>query len=71
MDILLDTHTMLWFIWFHLLPIDFIHGTGVESLPMHHRDPFDRLLISQALTERIPIVSKDAILESYGVTRLW
>jgi PIN domain nuclease of toxin-antitoxin system len=40
-------------------------------LPFHHRDPFDRLLVAQALVEGIPIVSKDAALDAYGITRLW
>lgn len=41
------------------------------SLPFHHRDPFDRLLASQALSEELPILSRDAIFETYGVQRLW
>src|SRR5258707_1183709 len=41
------------------------------GLPLHHRDPFDRLLIAQALTEKVSIVSDDAKLDAYGVTRLW
>jgi PIN domain nuclease of toxin-antitoxin system len=43
----------------------------VADLPYHHRDPFDRLLIAQALTENIPIVSGDAIFDAYGITRIW
>jgi PIN domain nuclease of toxin-antitoxin system len=43
----------------------------VAALPFHHKDPFDRLLIAQALTEGIPIVGADALFEQYGVTRLW
>ena len=40
-------------------------------LPFHHNDPFDRLLVAQALTEGIPIISADPQLNAYGVTRLW
>ena len=40
-------------------------------LPLHHRDPFDRLLAAQALDLRIPIVSKDTIFDRYGVQRIW
>jgi PIN domain nuclease of toxin-antitoxin system len=40
-------------------------------LPRHHKDPFDRLLAAQALDLRIPIVSRDAILDAYGVRRIW
>ena len=54
-----------------ILPITVAHATVVASLPFHHRDPFDRLLIAQALTENVPLVSSDAIVDAYGVTRLW
>ncbi len=127
-DILLDSHTFLWFVWddpllspvakqqienpanskwvsvascweitikaglgklrlgepaatflprelatnhFSLLKIELAHVTLVETLPLHHKDPFDRLLIAQALTEKQPLVSADVIFDKYGVTRLW
>lgn len=54
-----------------LLPIDFRHAARVESLPFHHRDPFDRLLVAQAQTEKLAIVSADAVLSEYGVRRIW
>jgi PIN domain nuclease of toxin-antitoxin system len=41
------------------------------ALPLHHRDPFDRLLVAQCLVEAIPIVSADSVLEQYGVGRIW
>lgn len=56
---------------FELLPIAVNHATGVEGLPLRHRDPFDRLLVSQALSEGIPIVSGDRALDAYGIARLW
>jgi PIN domain nuclease of toxin-antitoxin system len=56
---------------FDILAISLEHATGVESLPPHHKDPFDRLLVSQALADLIAIVSADAILDLYGVNRLW
>src|SRR5437868_10887579 len=122
MNLLLDTHTMLWFFWddsllsssarsliedpanrklvsiatcweiaikvstgkltlgepsstylqreitrnlFELLPITLEHVTEVETLPYHHRDPFDRLLIAQAILEKVPIVSIDAAIDPY------
>jgi PIN domain nuclease of toxin-antitoxin system len=43
----------------------------MESLPLHHRDPFDRLLIVQTTAEGIPIVSADSQLDAYGMNRLW
>ena len=53
------------------LGIDFEHVTQVSKLPFHHRDPFDRLLVAQALVEELPIVSADGSLDAYGVRRLW
>jgi len=56
---------------FDLLEITLRHATFVETLPPHHKDPFDRLLIAQALIEAMPIVRVDLALDAYGVTRLW
>ena len=56
---------------FTLLPIEHAHVMAVAKLPMHHRDPFDRLLVAQTLTEKIPLVSADATLDAYGINRLW
>jgi len=53
------------------LPIELTHTTLVCSLPFHHRDPFDRLLIAQSLTENVPIVGSDVTFDAYGVKRLW
>jgi PIN domain nuclease of toxin-antitoxin system len=41
------------------------------GLPLHHRDPFDRMLIAQAMVEQIPIVSGDTAFDAYPVQRLW
>lgn len=54
-----------------LLNIDFRHVMRVTTLPFHHRNPFDRLLISQAIEEKIPLLSCDANLDAYGIERLW
>jgi len=56
---------------FRLLPIDFRHATGVAGLPFHHRDPFDRLLIAQASSESMSIVSADRAFRRYGVRQVW
>ena len=53
------------------LVLDFDDLTGVESLPFHHKDPFDRLLVVQAQRAKIPIVSPDRIFDKYGVKRVW
>jgi PIN domain nuclease of toxin-antitoxin system len=56
---------------FAVLRIEQAHVTFVETLPPHHKDPFDRILISQSLLETMPIVSADTLFDPYGVTRLW
>ena len=56
---------------FDLMGIELTHATFVETLPPHHKDPFDRMLIAQALIEKLPVVGIDAIFDQYGVTRLW
>lgn len=56
---------------FQLLNIDFRHVAKVETLPFCHRDPFDRLLVGQALLEKMTIVSCDTVMSEYGVKRIW
>jgi len=46
-------------------------ASAVEHLPFHHRDPFDRLLASQALAERCPLVTRDKVFLKYGVDVIW
>lgn len=54
-----------------LLDITVWHVARVAILPLAHRDPFDRMLIAQAITEGLPIISADSILDAYPVTRIW
>ena len=54
-----------------LLPISPLHAEAVGELPWHHRDPFDRLLVAQALAEKLAIVSSDPALAQYGVDVIW
>jgi len=56
---------------FRILPIEPKHTAVLTTLPFHHRDPFDRLLIVQAMVEAIPILSIDPAFDAYPVTRLW
>ena len=56
---------------FDLLPIKLNHVSLITSLPFHHNDPFDRLLIAQSIIENIPILSKDIAFDAYDVNRLW
>lgn len=128
MNLLLDTHTFLWFVWddpnlsskakafiedgtnrklvsiatcweiaikaglkrlalgesaatflprqlatngFEVLGIELAHATLVETLPPHHKDPFDRMLVAQAIIGGLVLVSADTILERYGIQRIW
>ena len=54
-----------------LLPIRYEHILQLEALPHHHRDPFDRLLIAQAMTENLPILTADKKFKLYDVKVLW
>ena len=58
---------------FRMLPIEPSHTIAVSRLPFptEHRDPFDRMLISQALVESMAIVGVDSAFDAYGVTRIW
>jgi PIN domain nuclease of toxin-antitoxin system len=51
---------------FILLPISIKHAALVSTLPFHHRDPFDRLIVAQALVEGMPLISRDTALDAYG-----
>jgi PIN domain nuclease of toxin-antitoxin system len=54
-----------------LLPMEPQHIEPLTTLPFHHNDPFDRLLVTTSLIDRLTLVSADAFLDAYGVTRLW
>jgi PIN domain nuclease of toxin-antitoxin system len=53
------------------LAVNLDHAAAVQSLPWHHRDPFDRMLIAQAALERATLVSRDDALRPYGVAVIW
>lgn len=55
----------------HELPVTIEHAERVTLLPLHHRDPFDRLLIAQAIVEDAVILSADAAFDQYPVRRRW
>ena len=54
-----------------LLNIKVDHLSTLTTLPFHHRDPFDRLIIAQAIVEKLPVISLDGTFDAYGVTRHW
>jgi len=56
---------------FEMLPVEPDHAWAVRSLPHHHSDPFDRLLIAQAQAERMPIVTADPAFAAYDVPVVW
>ncbi|HEV7226581.1 MAG TPA: type II toxin-antitoxin system VapC family toxin [Pirellulales bacterium] len=56
---------------FRILHIEPKHASAVSTMPFHHRDPFDRLIVAQAAVEQFAIVSGDAALDAYGITRYW
>jgi PIN domain nuclease of toxin-antitoxin system len=56
---------------FEMLLVSVDHAAVVSSLPFHHRDPFDRLLIAQAMVEQRPIVSGDPAFDAHSIARLW
>ena len=56
---------------FNILPISFADTLLISNLELHHRDPFDRILIAQTLTNKMSIVSRDNSFDLYGVKRIW
>jgi PIN domain nuclease of toxin-antitoxin system len=56
---------------FKFLSITFEHTLYVSKLEFHHRDPFDRLIISQGIVEDIPIITADTIFDKYDVNLIW
>jgi PIN domain nuclease of toxin-antitoxin system len=55
----------------HVLPVRFEHVLRLEQIPLHHRDPFDRMLVAQAMEEKLPILSCDPWFEKYPVKVIW
>ena len=53
------------------LPIELSHVYTLDRLPLHHRDPFDRLIIAQSLTEKMPIASVYKAFDAYSIERVW
>ena len=54
-----------------ILPVNLAHALYLENLPLHHKDPFDRLLISQAIVENMILVSNDSKFSAYPVNLWW
>jgi PIN domain nuclease of toxin-antitoxin system len=56
---------------FRLMGIELDDVAGVETLPLHHRDPFDRLLVAQAANRKLPVVTSDGAFSAYSIKRIW
>ena len=54
-----------------VLPIEMSHALQVYTLPDHHRDPFDRMLVAQSQVEQLPILTIDPLIAQYPVTTIW
>lgn len=54
-----------------VLPLALTHIGQVAVMPFHHRDPFERLIVAQALVESLPIVGREQAFDGYGVQRIW
>ena len=54
-----------------MLAVEWSHAAAVERLPFHHRDPFDRLIVAQALVEHMAVVTRDSVFREYGVRVVW
>ena len=61
----MEINTIQW------LPIEMAHCAEVSELPFHHRDPFDRMLIAQAIVEELKLLSRDSRLSDYPVDLIW
>ncbi len=56
---------------FEALPVHLAHALAVHSLPLHHRDPFDRMLVAQSKVLKIPVVTCDSTLAQYEIDVIW
>jgi PIN domain nuclease of toxin-antitoxin system len=54
-----------------VLPLKLEHALRAEDLPLHHRDPFDRMLIAQSIEEDWPIITADPVFQRYPVQVIW
>lgn len=56
---------------YKLVQVEISHCRLIQDLPFHHKDPFDRMLIAQALVGNLTVIGSDEMFDAYGVTRVW
>ena len=56
---------------YRFIPLEVVHCRFIQNLPFYHKDPFDRMLIAQALVENLTIIGSDDQFDAYGVKRIW
>jgi PIN domain nuclease of toxin-antitoxin system len=56
---------------FGVLPISVDHALRAGALPLHHSDPFDRMLVAQAQSEHVAVITADKAFDAYGIRRIW
>jgi PIN domain nuclease of toxin-antitoxin system len=66
-----DLAQLVWENKMTVLPIQFSHLSRLQTLPFHHKDPFDRLLIAQSMAEQMPILSRDSHFADYAIRCIW
>ena len=77
MRYIIDTQAFIWYATgdkrngYDILPLELSHVFQLAQLPLFHKDPFDRIMIAQAIIENIPIISIDPYFQSYPVTVIW
>jgi PIN domain nuclease of toxin-antitoxin system len=54
-----------------IIPIELQHISAMMKLPFHHRDPFDRLIIAQSVSEKLPVIGCDQFFKAYGIDIIW
>jgi len=54
-----------------ILPVRLDHVKRLEDVPLHHRDPFDRMLVAQSLEENLPLISSDPLFQRYSIQLIW
>ena len=70
-EVVVDLEKMVETEGFRRLSVTFHHGHLAGTLAIPHKDPFDRMLIAQSISEDLTLISNESLFDSYGVTRLW